>query len=76
MPHNKIIYNDDNVNYKQVVTMLSAILALHVPVTPPMKRILLSLIWTDLPINIHRGSPQHSPMTWCKDYRCVSMELT
>ena len=44
-----INYNGGNVNNKQVVTMSSAIRALHVPVTPPMKRILLSLICTDLP---------------------------
>ena len=27
-------------------------------------------------VNVHGGSPQHSPRCWCEDYRCVSMELT
>ena len=42
-------YHGDSVNIEQVVILSSLLLALHVPVKPPMNRILLSLIWTDAP---------------------------
>ena len=46
---NTTSYHGDSVNIEQVVIISSSLLALHVPVKPPMNRILLSLIWTDLP---------------------------
>ena len=46
---NMASYHGNSVNIEQVVIISSLLAVLHVPVKPPMKRILLSLIWTDLP---------------------------
>ena len=43
-------YYGVRVNIKQVGNMSSLVPALCVPITPPMKSSLLSLMWIDLPI--------------------------
>ena len=46
---NMISYHRDNVNTEQADIKSSYSSAQHVPAKPPMKRVLSSLTWTDLP---------------------------